>query len=103
MSSEANEPKSAGLTVEQCIQWVEIDFCDDKYGEAILSYLRAYVSRQVASSKDAARLDWLDKQECGFVHESYGDYKYYCSPRSTGTTFVPARETIDEIMQGTYK
>ena len=45
-------------------------------------------------AKDAARLDWLDKQGMiGISHAGYGDYRHYA-----GGGFPAIREVIDKAM-----
>lgn len=46
-------------------------------------------------ARDAARLDWLEKQnQIGIDHIAYGDYRYYA-----GKEFKPLREVIDAAMK----
>lgn len=64
--------------------------------EAARKTLREFFSEAVIDTK---RLDWLDKQTCGFHHEGYGDFTYYAGPKDNrGWAESPAREVIDRAM-----
>lgn len=46
--------------------------------------------------EDKARLDWMNKRECGIEHEGYGEYRYYCG----GAAWRSVRDVIDDAMRG---
>jgi len=52
--------------------------------------------------RDAARLDWLDKEghkySHGFCHVGCGDYRHYVHQTHGGTQYPSARQTIDAAL-----
>lgn len=65
---------------------------------AMLDYVRLKFELKELR-RDRARLDWLDKHQCGFIHLKWGEYEHYSYPPDMAG-LPQARQAIDAAMKG---
>lgn len=80
-----------------------ISRCDARDGyelnQSRANALEAILAEREDLLKDKARLDWLDKHQCGFDHIKWGEYQHYSYPENKDG-MMQARAVIDAAMKG---